>query len=179
MDAIKIGYFSSMQLGDQFIGGIMITDHRAIPVEFKYTEPIKPTKIHKIIFGKVLEKYINEEVIRKNLLKDIKSQVSLFFVTDPKLLEAETMGNSPLIALQNTSFPKLENAGEIQRVKEKEILVQPMTSKTPLKLLFATAEVDIQEKALNLVKALIQKTDIFEPFTRVETALRSLCQTKS
>ncbi len=179
MENLKIGYFSSMQIGEQFIGGIMITDSRSIPLEFKYSEPIKPTKIHKIIFGKVLEKYINEEVIRKNLLKDIKSHVSVFFISDPKLLNTENMGNTPLIVLQNTSLPGLEKAGDIQRVKEKEFLVQPITSKTPLKLIFASAEVDIQEKTMNIIKSLIRKVDIFEPFVRVETALKSLCQIKS
>ncbi len=179
MENLKIGYFSSMQIGEQFIGGIMITDKRSIPLEFKYTEPIKPTKIHKIIFGKVLEKYINEEVIRKNLLKDIKSLVSIFFISDPNLLNTENMENVPLILLQNTSLPALESAGEIQRIKEKEFLVQPVTSKTPLKLLFASPETDVQDKTMIIIKELIKKVDIFEPFFRVETALKSLCQIKN
>jgi hypothetical protein len=179
MENIKIGYFSSMQIDDQFIGGIMITDRKSIPLEFKYTEPIKPTKIHKIIFGKVLEKYINEEVIKKNLLKDIKSRVSIFFISEPQLLSTENMGDTPIILLQNTNLPGLKNAGEIQRTKDKEFLVQPSTSKTPLKLIFASPEADVHEKAINMLKDLIVKTDIFEPFLRVETALKSLCQIKS
>ena len=179
MDNLKVGYFSSKLIDEQFIGGVMITDQKSIPLEFKYTEPIKPTKIHKIIFGKVLEKYINEEVIRKNLFNDIKSQVSIFFVSDMKLLTTENMGNVPLVLLQNTTLPSLEQAGSIQRIKEKEILVQPVTTKTPIKLIFASPEVEIQEKAMNIIKTLIQKIDIYEPFIRVETALKSLCQQKS
>lgn len=179
MENLKLGYFSSMQMGDMFIGGIMVTDEKSIPLEFKYTEPINPTKLHKIIFGKVLEKYINEEVIRKNLLKDIKTHVSIFFVSDAKLLNTDNTGNIPVLLLQTTNLPGLKEAGEVQRVKEKEFLIQPATSKTPIKLLFATPETDIQEKTINLLKDLVKKTDIFEPFFRVETALKSLCQIKN
>jgi len=179
MENLKLGYFSSINIGDLFIGGVMVTDESSIPLEFKYTEPINPTKIHKIIFGKVLEKYINEEVIRKNLLKDIKTRVSIFFVSDSKLLNNDNTGNIPVILLQNTNLPGLNKAGEIQRVKEREFLIQPATSKTPLKLVFATPETDIQDRVINILKDLVKMTDILEPFFRVETALKSLCQIKN
>ncbi|HNX97400.1 MAG TPA: hypothetical protein PKK12_06945, partial [Candidatus Aminicenantes bacterium] len=68
MERLKIGYLSGIRVDDQFIGGVMITDSTGIPLEFKYTEPIRPTRIHQIIFGRVLERYIHEEVIKKNLL---------------------------------------------------------------------------------------------------------------
>lgn len=78
MEKIKIGYFASQKNEEQYIGGIMITDHLSIPLEFKYTEPIRPTRIHKIIFGKVLEKYIGDDVIKKNLFKEIKNIPAVF-----------------------------------------------------------------------------------------------------
>lgn len=179
MDKIKIGYFSSQKSSEHYIGGIMITDHLSIPIEFKYTEPIHPTRIHKIIFGKVLEKYIGEEVIKKNLLKEIKNIPSVFFVTELELLGEDPVNQVPMVALQKTTLPGLSEAGEFQRVKEKEIIIQPLTSKNPLKLTFFSGEPDVQEKVMNILRSFIDKIDIYEPFVRVETALKALCQTKS
>jgi hypothetical protein len=179
MEKIKIGYFASQKNEDQYVGGVMITDQQSIPIEFKYTEPIKPTRIHKIIYGKVLEKYIGEEVIKKNLLKEVKNVPSIYFVTELDLLGEDIVNQIPMVALQTTTLPGLNAAGEFQRVKEKEIIIQPLTSKNPLKLTFFSPEPDVQESVMNTLRAFIDKIDIYEPFSRVETALKAICQNKS
>ena len=179
MEKFKIGYFSSLKSDDQYIGGVMITDQLSIPLEFKYTEPIHPTGIHKIIFGKVLEKYIGEEVIKKNLLKEIKNTPALLFVSQLELLGEDPVNHIPMVALQNTTLPPLTAAGEMQRIKDKEFILQPMTSKNPLKLTFYSPEPDVQEKVMNLLRSFIDKYDLYEPFSRVETALKALCQKRS
>jgi hypothetical protein len=179
MEKIRIGYFASQKNDERYIGGVMVTDHLAIPIEFKYTEPIHPTRIHKIIFGKVLEKYIGEEVIKKNLLKEIKNLPAVYFVTELELLGEDTVNNIPMVALQTTTLPSLSAAGEFQRVKDKEIIIQPLTSKNPLKLTFFSPEPDLQEKVMNILRSFIDKIDIYEPFSRIETALKALCLTKS
>lgn len=179
MEKFKIGYFCSYKIEEQYIGGIMVTDHQSIPLEFKYTEPIRPTKIHKIIFGKVLEKYIGEEVIKKNLLKEIKQIPSILFVSELELLGEDPVNRVPMVALQTTTLPGLNAVGEFQRVKEKEVIVQPSISKTPLKLTFFSPEPDVQEKLMTILRSLIDRIDIFEPFSRVETALKSLCLKRS
>jgi hypothetical protein len=179
MEKSKIGYFSSLKNEEQYIGGIMVTDSMSIPLEFKYTEPIRPTGIHRIIFGKVLEKYIAEEVIKKSLLKEIKNTPLILLVNQMALLGEDTVNHVPMVALQTTTLPALSAAGEFQRLKDKEIILQPMTSKNPLKLSFFSPEPDVQEKVMNVLRSFIDKTDLYEPFTRVETALKALCQKKS
>lgn len=179
MEKFKIGYFASQKNEDQYVGGVMITDQQSIPIEFKYTEPIKPTRIHKIIYGKVLEKYIGEEVIKKNLLKEVKNVPTIYFVTELDLLGEDSANQVPMVALQTTTLPGLNAAGEFQRVKDKEIIIQPLTSKNPLKLTFFSPEPDVQEKVMNTLRAFIDKIDIYEPFSRVETALKAICQNKS
>ncbi|MCP4217490.1 MAG: hypothetical protein GY765_22810 [bacterium] len=174
-DKFKIGYFSSRKIDEQFIGAIMITDHQSIPVEFKYTEPIRPTRIHKIIFGKVLEKYIGEDVIKKNLMKEIKQVPTIIFVTELALLGEDQVNRVPMVALQTTTLPGLGEAGEIQRIKDKEVIIQPTTSRNPLKLTFHSPEPDVQERVLNILRSFIDKIDLYEPFSRVENALKSLC----
>jgi hypothetical protein len=179
MEKLNIGYLAALISEEQYIGAIMVTDQLSIPLEFKYTDPIKPSKIHRIIFGKVLETYIIEEVIKKNLLKEIKINLSILLVNDPKLLNFDPAQKFPLMCLQETTITPLERAGEIQRIKDKEILFQTLANKNPLKITFASPELEIQERLLILLKSVINQIDIYEPFFRVETALKTICQTKN
>ena len=81
--------------------------------------------------------------------------------------------------MQTTTLPGLSAAGEFQRVKEKEIIIQPMTSTNPLKLTFFSPEPDLQERVMNILRSFIDKVDIYEPFARVDLALKSLCLKRS
>lgn len=179
MEKVRLGYLASLKINEHYIGGVMITDEAAIPLEFKYTEPFQPTRIQRILFGKSMERYLNEEVIRKNLLKEISNLPLVYFVSDAALLGDLAPGKAPFVFLQTTSLPGLARPGELQRIKEKEILLQPGTSPSPLRLTFFTPETDVQERVLNFLRGIAGKIDLSEPFQRVEAALVALCQEKS
>lgn len=181
MGEYKLGYFLNLKTGEQYSGGMMVTDASSVPVEFKYTEPIKPTKIHRIIFGQVLDKYINEEVIKKSLLKEMKNFPSLILVKEPQLLRESFTRDIPVIMLQKTTLGALGEAGEFKRISgnNRDILVQPVSSTNPLKVTFSTIEPDVQEKVIAILKSILMSVDIYEPFSRVETALKAICQDKN
>jgi hypothetical protein len=179
MDGLKFGYFSSLKIGESYIGGIMITDAASIPLEFKYTDIIKPTKIHRIVFGKVIEKYINEEVIRKTLFREVKTIPSIYFVNDGTLLSDSAVNKIPQVLLQSTNLQKQDSIEDFQKIRDKEFLIQPKTSSKPLKLIFHTQDPQIQEEVFKKIKIVINKIDLFEPFLRVEEALKTICQQKN
>ncbi len=179
MGSTSLGYLAVEQIDDRYIGGIMITDSRSIPTEFRYTDPIQPTAIHRIIFGGALKPYITNEVIKKTLFKDIRQTPDLLMVRDPAILELAGNERSTLICLQATTLPPLEQPGAMQRIKPKEILFQTAQQKFPLKLEFESPEPDKQETALNNLRALFQTMDLLEPFDRLSKALLSLCKQSS
>ncbi len=181
MSEYKFGYFLNLKNGEQYSGGMMVTDAASVPVEFKYTEPIKPTKIHRIIFGQVLDKYINEEVIKKSLMKELKNHPSLIFVKDAQLLKEPFTRDVPVIMLQKTTLGALGDAGEFKRISgnNRDLLVQPVSSTSPLKVTFSTIEPDVQERVIAILRTVLMTVDIFEPFSRVETALKAICQDKN
>jgi len=62
--ASVFGYLGIEKKSDEtYVGGILISDYYGIPVEFKYTEPIKPTNLQKILYGKSIEKYLTVDVL--------------------------------------------------------------------------------------------------------------------
>ena len=67
----QVGYFRHHQIDDRHMGAILITNQIGVPLEFKYTEPVAATRLHKILYGSVLEKYLHETVIRDRLGREI------------------------------------------------------------------------------------------------------------
>ena len=86
---LALGYVLSLPVAeDVFMGGAMVTDAAGLPLEFRYTEPVRATKLQRILYGDVLEKYIHGDVIAANLIGRLEQKPDLFLVADPALLEA-------------------------------------------------------------------------------------------
>ena len=71
-DALKLAYFVAMKEGASYLGGLLLTDVSGIPLDFRYTEPITPTRLQSVLSGKALEPHLTEEVIQRTLLKELK-----------------------------------------------------------------------------------------------------------
>ena len=75
-----LGYFKMYSEKEMYLGGLMVVDSRGIPVEFKYTDTIKPSKLQKVLYGGVLEKYLKEEVIIGNLVDKLEIKPEIYVV---------------------------------------------------------------------------------------------------
>ena len=54
---LTLGYVLSPAVAeDVFMGGAMVTDASGLPLEFRYTEPVRATKLQRILYGDVLRK---------------------------------------------------------------------------------------------------------------------------
>ena len=40
------------------MGGLLLTDESGIPLDFRYVEPITPTKLQAVLYGKALESHL-------------------------------------------------------------------------------------------------------------------------
>src|SRR6056297_2191987 len=87
---MSLGYLNVTRTTDNdYVGGIMVTDPYAIPVEFKYSEPIKPTGLQKILYGNSIEKYLLVDVIAKKLLQNIEEKPKFILIEDTRLLDIQ------------------------------------------------------------------------------------------
>ena len=41
-----------------FRGAVLVTDFRGIPADFRYTDPLRPSRIEKILYGSALDVYL-------------------------------------------------------------------------------------------------------------------------
>jgi len=156
-----IGYVAVEKLNGKFIGGLLVVDGRGIPQEFKYTEPIVPNELQRILYGKSLDVFLKTEIIAATLVKKLEKAVDFIFTKDLELLEVDQR----IVFLSE----RREEIREVRKISEEEYLV-------PYKegALRIIGKVSL-DKLKKLSELLDEGLDIFEPFERLERALEYLC----
>ncbi len=171
-----VGYVLSMAVADNvFMGGAMVTDTQGLPLEFRYTEPVRATKLQRVLYGDVLERYIHGDVVAANLISRLEQKPELFLVGDTALLPALAASGKKAALLMPTRLPALKEWGAEQVVADDELLLQVSETGSPIRVRFA-ADVDGARKA-DLVRALSEisrSMDALEPLARLEAAVRML-----
>ncbi|MBX2861421.1 MAG: hypothetical protein KTR14_09300 [Vampirovibrio sp.] len=187
-DKLRLAYLMiTTPVPNTYVGGMMVTDGRGLPVEFRYTEPIQPTKIQQVLYGQVLSSYIKQEVILETLIKGLETKFNCLLVGDEALM-ISTVAGAPAIRITETQSPSLGEVGEVQEVSPSEVLLQITREAPPLRLNLPENPADA--KALPDNSAQTSATpppyamlvdagktmDIYEPMKRIEKALEIICQ---
>ncbi len=132
---LTLGYVLSLSVvEDVFMGGAMVTDSYGLPLEFRYTEPVRATKLQRILYGDVLEKYIHGDVIAGNLIGRLEQKPDLFVVSETALLEAASGAGKKAVQILASRVPPLKEFGALQEVSESEYFVQLSDNGSPLRV---------------------------------------------
>ncbi|MDR2179423.1 MAG: hypothetical protein LBP21_03860 [Synergistaceae bacterium] len=160
-----------------FRGASLVVDFRGIPMDFRYTDPIKPTRLEKILYGSALEVYLREELILESLIGAIEVKPMIWVCREADLLsslKAITKGKVLFLAPSNRSpmdaVGNLENAGE-----SGVYMIQADSVSAPLRVAFpeATREDEVKQTTGVLVEA-AKTMELLEPFGRIQKAFSSL-----
>ena len=172
----KLAYFVAMKEGGSYLGGLLLTDASGIPLDFRYTEPITPTKLQAVLYGKALEPHLKEEVIQKTLLKELKGAPDLFILPATELAGGWSAdARCPALAVQKTQEPPLARVGEVFRASPRELLLQLGEGAAPLRVIFASSvELPAQDAAVLKLLEAGYHMDLAEPLERVVAALQAL-----
>jgi len=154
-----IGYLSVDSINGKHVGGIIIVDDAGIPLEFKYTDPIVPTQLQRIIYGRSLERYLNIEIIAKTLISKLENKPSVIFTDKMELIEAG----------DNVFFISKTAEGEA-KPEEGEYIIEGLGAIYRL-----VGSSQISEDALEKLKEASQKISLIEPFQRLHKALEYVC----
>ncbi|HEX5324963.1 MAG TPA: hypothetical protein VFW40_14360, partial [Capsulimonadaceae bacterium] len=169
----------SLSVADNvFMGGAMVTDAYGLPLEFRYTEPVRATKLQRVLYGDVLETYIHTDVILANLLERMDQKPPLYFVSDSAFLAALDRRGRTVVWLTETHGTPLKEHGAIQETSPTEFLLQLESASGPARVRVAPAGASETSPDKNALAALIAEAsksmDILEPLRRVEAAVRLL-----
>jgi hypothetical protein len=197
---VRLGYLLvASPISNVYIGGLMVVDGRGLPVEFRYTEPIQPTKIQQVLYGSVLSRYIKTEVILETLLKSLESKPHLLLVNDESFLLQDLANKDfEVVRLTETKSGPLKGLGTVEKISAWEFLLQLTPESSPVRVQLngglpdtgdvvggprslpdksTEPDIDFQNtKAYTLLFDAGRMMDVMEPLKRVEKALTVLCQ---
>lgn len=173
-----IGYIALETKDHYFRGAALVTDQRGIPADFRYTEPVRPTKIERILYGGALDIYLREEVILQNLLDAIEAKPTLWLVEEDELLQpVQRISRLPVVSVQQTQRSPLEQSGHYEPTGERGVFVfQADNISAPLRLTVSEENIaKIAQFAQNLTQ-LAEDMEIMEPFNRISKAIEAVEQ---
>ncbi len=161
-----IGYLSVKKIDEKYVGGILVVDESGIPHEFKYTDPIVPTTLQKILYGKSLEGYLNTEVIAKSLLKKLDNKPEVVFTDNSVLIDA---AENVFFAVASVSSTE-----QIEQPSPDECIIP-----TSIGAIRFTSAKEIPQDKLEKLKQIAEEIDLLEPFQRLQKALEYICRSSS
>ena len=132
-------------------GGMLVTDEKTRPYEFRVTSAIKPTSMQTIVYGQTLKEYIYTDLIGLPLLKSAQEPISLGLSRDANILATRPNLDFPIVYLKKAASTDHTRHQVMPVVHEQfhseEPWVQSVLSGLPISL------------------------DLLEPFERIKTAL--------
>ncbi len=171
----QVGFFRHFQLDEKHMGAILVTNQIGVPLEFKYTEPVTATRLHRILYGSVLEKYLHETVIRDRLGREVRSSPMYFIAPYSEKEFLGQVADKEMIAVQRYSGPPGDVSGSFNRIREREAIVELEDEGIFLRLAFSTADETVQLNMTAWLQELSRTMDILEPLDRITSALTSIC----
>jgi len=171
----RVGYFSHLQMDEKHMGAILVTNQIGVPLEFKYTEPVVATRLHKILYGPILERYLHETVIRDRLGREIHTAPDYFIAPYDEKEFLGSVADREMVAIQKCSLPPGELSGSFSRIREREAVVELEDESIFLRLAFSTPDESIQRKIITWLQEIARTMDVLEPLDRITSALASIC----
>ncbi len=89
-----------------YFGGLLIITSAGRPVAFHYTQqPVKPTEMHRILYGASLESFVRGHLIACSLLRACRHRPKLLLVSDGLLVSLQPTFGVPTAAPFDESLP--------------------------------------------------------------------------
>ena len=152
-------------------GAFLLTDLDTKPLEFRCTNPIRPTSLQTVLYGEILEQHIITELIGLPLINSLKSRPAVILVTEIEFLGIRPKMDIPIVHLTNeesVQVPLFEEDAQEQLLHSDSGMFEP--------ILLAAHPKFAQDKeiARDILRELFNSYDILEPFERIDTALEQV-----
>ncbi len=172
----SLGYMVIEGEDGQLRGIALITDARGIPVDFRYTDLIRPAKLERILYGDSWNTYFKEEIILESILEAVEAP-SLWICNDSDILSPlRNLSKVKTVLLDESPHVPLDAAGTIENTADPGVfLIQADRNGAPLMAEFpeGTRTDEIQQTASLLTKN-AETMSLLEPFGRIQRLMSAL-----
>jgi hypothetical protein len=153
-----------------YVGGLMVTDPSGLPLDFRYTDPITPTRLQRALYGGVLDRYLRGEVVLRTLLAAVERAPTILLVDDSALLE-EGIDACPVALVEPTRADPLGAPGARSAPSGGSLLLQVAEAGHPVRVILPAGKEDASGDVADALVALGRTMDVLEPAERVRDAL--------
>lgn len=176
-----IGYLTIETKDNYFRGAALVTDARGIPADFRYTEPVRPTKLERILYGGALDIYLREEVILDNLLEAVEVSPSIWLVDSDELIRpVMKKAKIPVISASTTQRSPLEHSGQYEPTAEDGVFIfQADNISAPLRLMLAEESSSQMAQLAQALQSAAEEMELLEPFSRMTRAMESVAESEA
>jgi len=152
-----------------YLGGLLLVNSLARPLEFHCTLPVKPTRAQSILYGPTLVDFLCGEQIARTLVSKAKLQPVIVFTDGAAVLTLRNVSEIPVCCVKSKAnetsnkdlmIPASQNAG---------VVVGELSGH---KILVDAAHRNDWDFVVKRSQELLQQVDLLEPFTRIVEALQ-------
>jgi len=183
MDSAKqlIGYVMIESQEDYFRGAVLVTDCRGIPTDFRYTEPVRPTKLERILYGNALDIYLREDIILDNLLGAVHTKPAIWILSDEELIDpVQRISRLPALLIAASSRAPLEQSGQCEPTAETGVFMfQADNISAPFRLTVSGENISKISQFAQFLTSAAENMELTEPFARMERALEAVVETET
>lgn len=151
-----------------YLGGLMVTDQHGLPLDFRYTDPITPTRLQRVLYGGVLDRYLRSEVVLRTLLAALGERPTVLLVDDERLLDEEA-GGCPVALVAPSRAAALGPPGTARDEAPGAYLLQVSEGANPVRV--AISDPAVAARVSEALVRLGAGMDLLEPAERVRGAL--------
>lgn len=171
-----LGYMVIEGSEGQLRGIALVTDDRGIPVDFRYTDLVRPKKLERILYGDSWNTYFKQEVILESIL-DVIETPQIWLCNDYDILNPlRQLSKAKTVLLEESPHVPLDAPGSIENSAEPGVfLIQADPHGNPLRAEFpdGVRSDEVQQTAAALTDY-AQTMTLLEPFTRIQRLISAL-----
>ena len=157
--------------GKAIRGAFLLTDLNTKPVEFRCTNPIRPTTLQSMLYGDILEQHIMVELIGIPLITSLKERPALILVREPAFIGTRPRVEIPIIQVIKEESLPVSSAAE---GNTNQLLDSASGRFDPVVLVTHAKSPTDREQAKTILAEVFESHDLLEPFNRIESALEQV-----
>jgi hypothetical protein len=155
---------------DIFRGGILITDLRGKPLEFRCTSAIQPNNVQKTLYGSTLQPHMSVELVGLPLLKSISEKPNVIMIQQAEFLDMRISVAQPVLLLSRQGVTlTVAESGQLKTVRE---LINSPSGKFEPIVVTSHWEYGADLRITQQLRTLCTSIDLMEPFDRIQHAIK-------
>lgn len=171
-----LGYLVIDGAEAQLRGIALITDSRGIPIDFRYTDLIRPKKLERILYGDAWNTYFKQEIILESILEAVEAP-SIWICQDNELLNPlRTLSKVKTVLLEESPHVPLDAPGSMENTADPGVfLLQADPHGSPLRAEFpeSTRSDEVQQVG-SMLTDYAATMNLLEPFSRLQRLVAAL-----